>query len=95
MKFSVGMRDKDKPDIIPVYDLKSGKIIAMFKDNSLAHDYVDFLNDKYHDKEINKEWPRINRGERIKYHLEQLQLLTGDKMLVWNEHGTGVKEGYD
>jgi hypothetical protein len=76
------------------------KTIAFFPTSNedslgLAHDYVDFLNDKYHDKEINKEWPKINRGERIKYHLEQLQLLTGDKMLVWNEHGTGVKEGYD
>jgi len=91
MKFGVGMRNKDRPDIIPVYHLESNEIIAMFKHEGLAHDYVDFPNDKYLDKEINAEWPRIKRDERIKYHLEQLQLLTSDKKLHWNEHGTGVE----
>jgi hypothetical protein len=74
------------------------KHIASFPDvndfsKAMAHDYCDFLNDKYCDKEINKEWPQINRYERIKYHLEQLQLLRSDKKLHWNEHGTGVEEG--
>lgn len=38
---------------------------------AMAGDYVEFLNDKYFDKEINKEWPKPNNEERAKYHLEE------------------------
>ena len=73
--------------------------IASFPDNehgkAMAHDYCDFLNDKYLDKEINKEWPKITRKERIDYHLNELRKLTSDKRLYWNEHGNGVESGGD
>jgi hypothetical protein len=72
------------------------RTIAFFptsKENSLAmaYDYCDFLNDKYVDKNVNKEWGPINRKERIKYHEEQLKLLKSDKRLHWNEHGNRVE----
>jgi hypothetical protein len=57
----------------------------------VAGDYAEIFNDKYVDKEINKEWGKIYRYERMVYHIEQLQLLTSDKKLHWNEHGTGVE----
>jgi hypothetical protein len=73
------------------------ELVAEFPDinnehaEAMAHDYCDFLNDKYYDKEINKEWPIINREERIKYHINQLNKLVNSERLRWNEHGTGVK----
>lgn len=62
-------------------------------EEGMAHDYIDIANDKYVDKEINKEWPRINREERIKYHESELRKLRGEDGLVWNPHGTGVQKG--
>jgi hypothetical protein len=59
---------------------------------ALAHDYCDFLNEKYIDKNINEEWGKIDREARIEYHLEQLSLLNYKDNLKWNEHGNGVKE---
>jgi len=76
----------------------SSKIIAKFEEDEeginelMAHDYCDFLNDKYLDKEINKEWPKIDRIKRIEYHLNELMKLTSDKKLYWNEHGNKVEE---
>lgn len=67
------------------------KPIAGFLNENVAGDYVEFLNDKYCDKEINQEWPPINKEERIRYHLEQIELLKSDKPLRWNEHGNGVE----
>lgn len=58
---------------------------------AMAHDYCDFLNDKYCDKEINEEWPSIDRKERIKYHLNEIEKLVDNKKLHWNEHGNGVE----
>lgn len=82
----IKLTENGKPELMAEFpDLNNEYAEAM------AHDYCDFLNDKYCDKEINKEWPQINREERIKYHLEQLQLLRSDKRLYWNEHGNGVK----
>jgi hypothetical protein len=57
----------------------------------MPHDYCDFLNDKYCDKEINEEWPSIDRKERIKYHLNEIEKLVDNKKLHWNEHGNGVE----
>lgn len=62
---------------------------------AMAHDYCDFLNDKYCDKEINKEWPKINKEERINYHLDEIIKLKRSDYVVWNEHGNGVKSGGD
>jgi len=75
------------------------KVVARFPiedygDNiarALAHDYCEFMNDKYHDKNINEEWGSINRSNRIKYHLEQLMLLNSKKRIHWNKHGNGVE----
>jgi hypothetical protein len=84
-----------------ILNLEDHGIIAKFfmdnpNDNAkgLAHDYCDFLNDKYLDKEINKEWPLIDdkiKQKRIKYHIEQLNKLGFNDNLGWNEHGTGVE----
>jgi len=79
----------------------SSKVIAKFEEDEeginklMAHDYCDFLNDKYCDKEVNKEWPKINRLARINYHLEQLSILINSERVVWGEHGNEVKEGSD
>ena len=97
MKFAVSNRPDDN-DII-VYSLRSGIILARFPygfqlkeiAEALAHDYCDFVNDKYHDKSINKEWPKIDRRKRLEYHLEQARILSSDKRIVWNKHGNGVK----
>lgn len=59
---------------------------------AMAHDYVDFLNDKYFDKGINEEWPSINRRDRINYHLKEIEKLVSGGRLYWNEHGNGVEE---
>lgn len=37
----------------------------------LAGDYVEFLNEKYLDKEINAEWPPQDKELYLKYHLER------------------------
>jgi predicted metal-dependent phosphoesterase TrpH len=60
-------------------------------EKNLIGDIADFLNDKYCDKEINMEWPKIDREKRIKYHEEQLKLLKGEDNLKWNEHGDKVE----
>ncbi len=67
------------------------KSIEQEKAELVGGDVTDFLNDKYLDKEINAEWPEINRKSRAQYHIRQAQKLLSDKRLVWNEHGTGVK----
>lgn len=84
-----------------ILNLEDHGIIAKFfidnpNDNAkgLAHDYCDFLNDKYLDKEINKEWPLITekiRLKRIDYHHQELMKLVHKDKLGWNEHGTGVE----
>ena len=92
MEFTV-VEDKNCYKILQIDE--KYKIIGYFPDDGIspliAEDYVEFLNDKYIDKEINEEWGVINRKERIKYHLEQLSKLTSDKELSWTEYGNGVK----
>ena len=84
--------DDKKCEVSGVFQLRPEvKFMAAFVDKNMAGDYVDFLNDKYCDKEINQEWPPINKKERIRYHLEQIELLKSDKPLRWNEHGNGVE----
>lgn len=41
--------------------------------NGIKRDYVEFLNNKYCDKNINEEWPKPNNKKRIQYHSEQLK----------------------
>ncbi|MCE7699518.1 MAG: hypothetical protein K8E24_012175 [Methanobacterium paludis] len=50
------------------------KLISTFLNKNLAGDYVDFLNDKYVDKEINQEWPTINkrRKDKIPFRTNQI-----------------------
>jgi len=78
-----------------VYSPQKLEIIIRFEDTAIgfamAHDYCDFLNDKYCDKEINAEWPGVDRKKRIEYHLEEIKKLVNEDMLGWNEHGDGVK----
>lgn len=77
--------------------------IAIFTDKDfpdailMAGDYTAFLNNKYVDKIICCEWPKINRERRIAYHKEQIKLLESGKDLSWNWDGDGVKawEGLD
>lgn len=61
------------------------------KMKAVAHDITAILNDKYFDKEINAEWPKINREERIKFYTDQIVKLKKEDFVVWNEHGTGVE----
>lgn len=69
------------------------KTIAIFYDNvGMAYDYVEFLNDKYCDKNVNAEWETIDRPARIKHHLEQIELLKNEKRLYYNSHGNEVKK---
>lgn len=56
----------------------------------LSGDIVDFLNDKYVDKNINEEWFYPDREARIKYHKEQLKILENEKPVCYTEHGNGV-----
>lgn len=58
----------------------------------MAGDYVSFLNDKYIDKEINADWGKPNKEERIKYYKEQIRILE-EENYVWNKHGNGVEIG--
>lgn len=58
---------------------------------NLIGDICDFLNDKYIDKNIDEEWPKVDVKARIKYHEEQIKILKGGKY-SWNEHGNGVKQ---
>jgi hypothetical protein len=60
---------------------------------AFAEDLCDFENDKYYDKEINKEWPKIDRRARIKYLQEQITILRYKRNIKWNAHGNGVEEG--
>lgn len=92
MKFIV----KEHPTRIIMVKPKVDSICS-FKNkySCLAWDIVDFINDKYWDKEINKEWPKISLEEQLKYHESQVEILkeaikTG-KSLRWNEHGNGVE----
>ena len=57
----------------------------------LAGDYCDFLNEKYIDKEFNKEWREVDVDARVKYHEEQIEMLKRGNY-TWNRHGTGVEE---
>ena len=87
-----------------IFDLKNQSIIAVFSGTKnpfdeyndldlaplLAGDYCDFLNDKYVDKEMNKEWGKIDVQKRIEYHEKQLEILkSGD--CFWNRHGNKVQ----
>lgn len=63
----------------------------------LAGDYLAFASDKYFDKDINQEWPPIDKRARIQYnlsqarrYLEQAQIIAGSKHLRWNDHGNEV-----
>ena len=80
-----------------VYSPELLEVRVKFPDTELgramAGDYVDFLNDKYCDKEVNKEWPKIDRMARIKYHLEQISILIDSDKIFWGEHGNEVKKG--
>lgn len=74
--------------LLPKYET-----IAIFYDKvGMGYDYVDFLNDKYVDKEVNAEWGEIDRLKRIQHHEKQIKLLKGNKRLCFNEHGNEVKE---
>lgn len=42
----------------------------------LAGDYVEFLNEKYLDKEMNAEWPPMDKEQHLAYHLERVKELT-------------------
>jgi len=79
--------------IIAEFPFKDGVTNLYSKElaRALAGDYCEFLNNKYCDKEINKEWPPIDRESRIKYHKEQIQLLEGKEHIIWNEDGDGVE----
>ena len=57
----------------------------------VAGDIVEFLNDKYVDKNMNEEWYHPDREARIKYHEEQLKILRSGKPIGYTEHGNGVK----
>lgn len=74
---------------------KESKMVACFPTGEIgrlmAGDYCDFLNDKYCDKEINEEWPKIDRETRINYHTDQIIKLKKKDFVRWNEHGTGVE----
>lgn len=50
---------------------------------AVAGDYVEFLNEKYLDKEINAEWPPMNKMLYLKYHLERASELA--KEVKWQE----------
>jgi hypothetical protein len=79
--------------IIAEFPFKKGVTNLYSKEiaGALAGDYCEFLNNKYCDKEINKEWPRIDRESRIKYHEEQIRLLKSKENVSWNEDGDGVE----
>ena len=70
--------------------------VAMFSNSAnedgLCGDYVEFLNNKYCDKNINEEWPKPNNKKRIEYHSEQLMLLLSGREVKWSEDGDKVKE---
>ncbi len=53
-------------------------------------DILDFLNEKYIDKNINEEWGRVDVDARIKYHEEQIKILKSGNG-HWNRHGNGVE----
>lgn len=38
---------------------------------AIAGDYVEFLNEKYLDKEINQEWPAPSEQEYMLYHIRK------------------------
>jgi len=71
--------------------------VAIFTDKDfydaipMAGDYTSFLNDKYVDKIISCEWPKISIARRIAYHKEQIRLLESGKPLAWRWDGDGVK----
>ena len=45
----------------------------------VAGDYVEFLNEKYMDKNINEEWPAsIDKEAHLKYHLKRVCELVQD-----------------
>lgn len=58
-------------------------------------DFLDFLNDKYVDKNINEEWADVSREKRIDHLLEELDILLFNKYCFWNKHGTGVARPYE
>ena len=73
------------------------KHIASFPDfnefaKNIAYDYCSFLNNKYCDKDINKEWPKPNNKQRLQYHSEQLMLLLSGRKVKWSEDGDCIKE---
>lgn len=42
----------------------------------VAGDYVEFLNEKYVDKNINEEWPVPDKRQHLEYHIKRaLELL--------------------
>ena len=63
----------------------------LYEADLLAGDIVDFLNEKYIDKNINEEWGEIDVEKRIEYHEEQIRILKSGKHR-WNKHGNGVIE---
>ncbi|MBZ2166344.1 hypothetical protein [Methanobacterium spitsbergense] len=67
------------------------KSITQEQAELVGGDILYFLNDKYHDKNPNEEWPKIDREKRIKYHENQLKLLKSKNRITWNKHGTEVE----
>ena len=90
-------RVEDKPykvfdnELYMVVIVGSGEVIAYFNDRYVAGDYVDFLNDKYVDKEMHKEWGKVNVAKRIIYHAAELIKLSHYKHFYYNDHGNEVK----
>jgi hypothetical protein len=52
----------------------------------VAGDIIDFLNEKYIDKNINEEWGKIDVEARIKYHEKMIEILKTGKAR-FNNHG--------
>lgn len=77
-------------EVWEIIDNEKCKSIATFDDPNLAGDVVNFLNDKYCDRDINAEW-FLDEKKRIAYHLDQLRILTLKDKCKFNEHGNGVE----
>ena len=82
--------EPNSKQIAKFYEGKPDRLLNEGIGQAMAGDYCACLNDKYLDKNINEEWPIINREIRIKYHREQLSLLLGQKSVYWSPHGNYV-----
>lgn len=80
--------------LLPESDIENSKTVAFFVGPTpelaplVAGDYVEFLNEKYLDKNINEEWPNnIDLWAHLEYHLKA----AGDISQRLNENLKGKK----